>query len=165
MKNVKDIPIRNYILLGIVIIISMAIVIYFYMWYRMYEVKKMNSPIMDEYLQVLHYNELDNYLLENKEAVVYVSILGDTEIRDFEKKFKRLISKYSLNNDILYLDITDELKNSKLYDEIKNNYGIVVPYIIVFKNGNVVSKFNIRDNNYNTNLLKDYFMNEGIIDD
>lgn len=171
MKKEKNIPLKNYIILAVVLILSIILVIYFYMWYNAYEESKLNTMIMDKYLQVINYNELNNYLVENKDAVIYTSVLEDQKIRDFEKKFKNIIIKNSLNNDILYLDLTEELKDKNITKDIKETYNINnqdianTPSIMIFKDGNLYSIYNIKDNNYNINNLVDYLEEEDIIND
>ena len=171
MKKEKNIPLKNYIILAVVLIVSIILVIYFYMWYNAYEESKLNTMIMDKYLQVINYNELNNYLVENKDAVIYSSVLEDQKIRDFEKKFKNIIIKNSLNNDILYLDLTEELKDKNITKDIKETYNINnqdianTPSIMIFKDGNLYSIYNIKDNNYNINNLVDYLEEEDIIND
>ena len=171
MKKEKNIPLKNYIILAVVLILSIILVIYFYMWYNEYEESKLNTMIMDKYLQVINYNELNNYLVENKDAVIYSSVLEDQKIRHFEKKFKNIIIKNSLNNDILYLDLTEELKDKNITKDIKETYNINnqdianTPSIMIFKDGNLYSIYNIKDNNYNINNLVDYLEEEDIIND
>lgn len=171
MKKEKNIPLKNYIILAVVLILSIILVIYFYMWYNAYEESKLNTMIMDKYLQVINYNELNNYLVENKDAVIYSSVLEDQKIRDFEKKFKNIIIKNSLNNDILYLDLTEELKDKNITKDIKETYNINnqdianTPSIMIFKDGKLYSIYNIKDNNYNINNLVDYLEEEDIIND
>ena len=171
MKKEKNIPLKNYIILAVVLILSIILVIYFYMWYNAYEESKLNTMIMDKYLQVINYNELNNYLVENKDAVIYSSVLEDQKIRNFEKKFKNIIIKNSLNNDILYLDLTEELKDKNITKDIKETYNINnqdianTPSIMIFKDGKLYSIYNIKDNNYNINNLVDYLEEEDIIND
>ncbi|MGN1342501.1 MAG: DUF6568 family protein [Bacilli bacterium] len=171
MKKEKNISLKNYIILAVVLILSIILVIYFYMWYNAYEESKLNTMIMDKYLQVINYNELNNYLVENKDAVIYSSVLEDQKIRDFEKKFKNIIIKNSLNNDILYLDLTEELKNKNITKDIKETYNINgqditnTPSIMIFKDGQLYSIYNIKEKNYNINHLINYLEEEDIIDD
>ena len=171
MKKEKNIPLKNYIILAVVLILSIILVIYFCMWYNAYEESKLNTMIMDKYLQVINYNELNNYLVENKDAVIYSSVLEDQKIRHFEKKFKNIIIKNSLNNDILYLDLTEELKDKNITKDIKETYNINnqdianTPSIMIFKDGKLYSIYNIKDNNYNINNLVDYLEEEDIIND
>lgn len=161
----KKIPLKNYILLGVVLIITIILVIYLYMWNNTYEENKLNTMIMDEYLQVINYNELENYLTENKNAVIYCSKLENKNIRNFEKKFKKVITKNSLNNDILYLDLTKELKSSKTSNELKEKNIYTIPSIIIYKNGTLYSVYDIKNDNYNINKLVDFLEKEEIIND
>ena len=165
MIKERIVPIKNYFILGFIILLSIIIVIYYFVWYGLYKIEKMSTPILSEDLVGVKYNELNNYLVENGNAIFYVSVSNDSEIRDFEVKFKKFINKYSLNNSILYLDITSELLDSNTYREIKYKYGSNVPYIVTFNNGNIKSIFNIKYSNYDIDLLKEYFIYEGVIDD
>lgn len=123
MKKEKEIPLKNYILLSIVLILTIVVVIYFFLWKNTYEKSKLQTPILDDYLLVINYNELNNYLVENKDAIIYVSKLNDESIRLFENKFKNIINKNNLNNKILYLDLTEELKENNIVKEINKKYG------------------------------------------
>jgi len=61
----REVPRKNYLILTGIIIVTFILLYYFYMWYLTYEESKLNSPIMNRYLQVIKYNELDNYVLDN----------------------------------------------------------------------------------------------------
>ena len=161
MEKEKKIPFKNYILLAVILILTIIVVIYFFIWHNNNEENNLKLPIMYKYLRVINYNELDNFLVENKDSVIYISVLNSKEIRNFEKKFKVLINDYSLNSNILYLNL-NEKNNNTFKSENKN---IQVPSIIVYKNGEIISYFNIEENNYNINLLKEYLIEEGIIKD
>ena len=165
MKEEKNIPYKNYIILSIILILSIAVVIYFYMWYSEFENSKINTPILDEYLRVINYIELDNYLVENKNFVLYVSVLDD-KTRNFENKFKYIIEKYSLNNSLLYLDLTEESRNAFLYETVLNEYRLMdLPCIVIFDNGNISDVYSIDDNKYDIDLLISFFRLRGIIND
>lgn len=138
MKKEKEIPLKNYILLSIVLILTIVVVIYFFLWKNTYEKSKLQTPILDDYLLVINYNELNNYLVENKDAIIYVSKLNDESIRLFENKFKNIINKNNLNNKILYLDLTEELKENNIVKEINKKYGkemTEAPTIVIIKDG------------------------------
>ena len=162
MKKEKEIPLKNYILLTIVV------VIYFFLWKNTYEKSKLQTPILDDYLLVINYNELNNYLVENKDAIIYVSKLNDESIRLFENKFKNIINKNNLNNKILYLDLTEELKETNIVKKINKKYGkemTEVPTIVIIKDGKISSFYNIKENKYNIKLLEKYLEKEDVIND
>lgn len=168
MKKEKEIPLKNYILLSIVLILTIVVVIYFFLWKNTYEKSKLQTPILDDYLLVINYNELNNYLVENKDAIIYVSKLNDESIRLFENKFKNIINKNNLNNKILYLDLTEELKENNIVKEINKKYGkemTEVPTIVIIKDGKISSSYNIKENKYNIKLLEKYLEKEAVIND
>ena len=168
MKKEKEIPLKNYILLSIVLILTIVVVIYFFLWKNTYEKNKLQTPILDDYLLVINYNELNNYLVDNKDAIIYVSKLNDESIRLFENKFKNIINKNNLNNKILYLDLTEELKENNIVKEINKKYGkemTEVPTIVIIKDGKISSSYNIKENKYNIKLLEKYLEKEDVIND
>ena len=168
MKKEKEIPLKNYILLSIVLILTIVVVIYFFLWKNTYEKSKLQTPILDDYLLVINYNELNNYLVENKDAIIYVSKLNNENIRLFENKFKNIINKNNLNNKILYLDLTEELKENNIVKEINKKCGkemTEIPSIIIIKDGKISSSYNIKENKYNIKLLEKYLEKEDVIND
>lgn len=168
MKKEKEIPLKNYILLSIVLILTIVVVIYFFLWKNTYEKSKLQTPILDDYLLVINYNELNNYLVENKDAIIYVSKLNNENIRLFENKFKNIINKNNLNNKILYLDLTEELKENNIVKEINKKYGkemTEAPTIVIIKDRKISSSYNIKENKYNIKLLEKYLEKEDVIND
>lgn len=166
----KKIPLKNYIILAVTLIITIILVIYFYLWQKAYEDSKTNTIIMDEYIQKINYNELNNYLIENKSTVIYSSVVGSQKTSNFEKKFVKVIQDNSLKNSILYLDLTEVVKNKdtkkellEKYPELNNN--IKDPLIIVINNNKITSVYNIKNNNYNIDSLIKYLEKEDIIND
>ena len=143
-NNGREIPLKNYIILGLVVLLTLGLVYYFYLWYITYEESKLNETIMDRYLEVINYNELNDYIVENRNAMIYTSVLEDNNIRKFEIKFKNIVVKNALKDKILYMDMTDILKDKIKYTELRNSYQINnynitnVPCILVFKDAKLV---------------------------
>ena len=101
---------------------------------------------MNNYLTVINYNELDDYIIENKDAIIYVSVLGNKSINKFEEKFKNSIIDNNLKNDILYLDLTYENQDAAVNKlQIGKNY----PYLVVYTNGKITDTYCIAKTNYN----------------
>ena len=122
---------------------------------------------MDSYLQVINYNELSSYVLENETTVVYVSVVGNEEIREFENKFKNTVDQYSLKKDIVYMDITSNLEDSEISKNLRDKYDIDgdnVPYILVFDSGKLIDTYSIAKHNYSIKKIKKYLSSMGVID-
>lgn len=162
MKKEKEIPFKNYIILAVILIFTILLVVYLFNWQSIYQKNKLQEPILDKYLMVINYNELDDYLVENKEAIVYVSVLNDEKIRMFENKFKNLIIKNDLNNKVLYLNLTNESVeiNKKYLSNLSE-----VPTLIIFDEGKVVENYSIKDNNYDIKAFEKFLKKEEIIND
>ena len=157
----RDIPKKNYIYLSIIILGSILFLIYIYKWYQTYNQSKLNTSIMNNYLTIINYNELDNYIIENKDAIIYVSILGDENINRFENKFKNIIIKNNLKQSILYLDLTNEnINNATNKLQINDKF----PYLVVYTNGKITDTYNIRKNKYKTKKIEKYLNRIGVIE-
>lgn len=163
MKNdeIRLVPKKNYLILGVIIVISFLLLYYFYLWFDAYKESKINMPIMNKYMEVINYNELDNYLVENPNSIIYVSVLEDETIREFEKKLKLDYKNNKIDKKVLYLDITEELKNKRIDDKYSiNSLNITdVPCILIVVNGNVEKIFSVKANNYDVEKVRVFLNN------
>lgn len=159
--KLRPIPVKNYVYLCLVIVATFLILYYVYLWYDAYSKEKLNKGILNDYLTVINYNELDDYIIENKNAVIYVSKLGDEDINRFEKSFKNVIVDNNLKNLILYLDISDV--DDKVYDKLKIDSNL--PYIVVYTDGEITNTYSVVKYKYNTKKLEKYLNRIGIIED
>lgn len=151
-EKLREVPIKNYIILGVVTIVTCLLLYYFYMWCDVYNETKLNRPILDKYMNMINYNEIDNFIVENPDSIIYVSVLEDTEIREFEKKLKNSFKNKEILRDLLYLDLTEELKSREMNTEIKQKYVFNsinmsdVPCLLVISNGELKYIYSLRDN-------------------
>ena len=151
--KLREVPLKNYVYLFLILLGSFLLLIYINTWYETYNENKLNTSIMNEYLTVINYNELDNYIIENKNAIIYVSILGDEDINRFEKKFKNDILENNLKNSILYLDLTKENRTATTKElEIEQDF----PYLVVYTNGQITDTYNIVETNYSSKKIIKY---------
>jgi len=167
MKNdgLKKIPIKNYVILGVVVVVTLFILYYFYMWVDVYKESKINIPILDKYMTVINYNELDNYVVENPNTIVYVSVLEDEEIREFEKKLKDKYKSNQIDNEVLYMNITNDIENKDIKKDMISKYSLNdlditdVPCVLVFNEGILKSIYNVSDNAYDVDRFVIYINN------
>ena len=163
--ELRKVPVKNYVILGVVIVVTVLILYYFYLWVDVYKESKINIPIMDKYMTVINYNELDNYLVENPNTIVYVSVLEDETIRDFEKKIKNKYKKKKIDNDVLYMNVTEDIKNDDIRKNMISKYKINdldlldVPCVLVFNDGILKSIYSISDNDYDIERFIIYLNN------
>ena len=146
-EKLREVAPKNYIYLFLILLGSILLLTYVYTWYETYNENKLYTSIMNKYLTVINYNELNNYITETPNTILYVSILGDKQINRFEEQFKNSIANSNLRNNILYLDITNEEKNDAMK---KLNIDSNFPYLVVYTNGKITDTYSIGKNNYST---------------
>ncbi|MBQ2872634.1 MAG: hypothetical protein IJE89_01380 [Bacilli bacterium] len=165
MDGLRKIPKKNYIILGVVIAVTILILYYFYMWVDVYKESKINIPIMDKYMSVINYNELSDYIVENPNTIVYVSVLENEEVREFEKKFKNKYKNNLVEQDVLYMNITDEFNDKNIKKDMASKYSLNnlnitdVPSLLVFNDGILKSIYSVSDNNYDIDRFIIYLNN------
>ena len=145
----KDIPKKNYFILGIILIISCILVYYINAWYSLYQYEKRGNSPITTYMEIINYNEVENYIEENRDAIIYVSKSNNLKIRKFEEDNEKLFKKLELNYNILYMDAKDVNKDLKIKYNV-NEY----PTILFFKNKRLVNKYVLELDNINYNDIK-----------
>ena len=157
----REIPKKNYFILFIVIVLSLLIAFYFRNWYKAYEDSYLSKSIVGNYLFEINYKELDNYLVENQSAIIYVSKVGNEKIRNFEKKFINAINQNDLKNKILYLDLSNYKGDTNNKYTINDKDITSVPNISVFKNGKLDDIYVIDVDGYNIEKIISYLILKG----
>lgn len=170
-EELRAIPKKNYFILGVVLLLTVLAVYYFYMWNKAYNESKINEPVLDKYMTVINYNELEDYLIENPDTIIYTSILEDKDIRSFENRFKNYIRNDKLDHDVLYMDITSEIKSNNKKNDMMKKYSVEyanildIPNVMVFENGKLKMIYNIQDNDYDVKKTVEFInsikINEG----
>lgn len=145
----KDIPKKNYFILGIILIISCILVYYINTWYSLYQYEKRGSSPITTYMEIINYNEVENYIAENSDAIIYVSKSNNLKIRKFEEDNEKLFKKLELNYNILYMDAKDVNKDLKIKYNV-NEY----PTILFFKNKRLINKYVLELDNINYSDMK-----------
>lgn len=145
----KNIPKKNYFILGIILIISCILVYYINAWYSLYQYEKRGNSPITTYMEIINYNEVENYIEENSDAIIYISKSNNLKIRKFEEDNEKLFKKLELNYNILYMDAKDVNKDLKIKYNV-NEY----PTILFFKNKRLVNKYVLELDNINYNDIK-----------
>lgn len=157
----REIPKKNYFILFIDIVLSLMIALYFRKWYKAYEDGYLSKSIMGNYLFEINYKELDDYLVENQSAIIYVSKVGNEKIRNFEKKFINAINQNDLKNKILYLDLSNYKGDTNNKYTINDKDITLVPNISVFKNGKLDDIYVIDVDGYSMEKIISYLILKG----
>ena len=169
----KSIATKNYVIVSVVCILTIIIVSYFAYWYSVKDSYKVEEQTMSGFLlefgpdEII--NNIENYVLDNPECVIYISYGKDEITQDFEKELKNFIEQKKIKSSFVYIDL-DNIKNKKFLSEFsekffsqslksKNIKLIKQSNLFVFKNGKVsdmlyYSKQSININDIHLFLIK-----------
>lgn len=142
----KKIPTKNYVVLAVIVLITVTCVFYARSWYITTKEYYAKNSVMLDIVNEIHPEEINNYTLENPKFILYISSGQNGEIKNFEKSFKKVVSKEGLQSSILYLnsdtanteDLKKILNKAAANDKIKNKINssdLVSMY--VFENGKI----------------------------
>ncbi|MGI6324653.1 MAG: DUF6568 family protein [Bacilli bacterium] len=124
IKRSKNSEAKNYIIFALIVILSIALVMYLRVWYRTYHAHQLTIPVISGYLNEIKYEELDNYIAENPNFVLYMCTSHEDRCRNFEKQFRKIIKRYNLKDQIIYLNLNEHVDNVHNSVLLEKDYGI-----------------------------------------
>lgn len=142
----KKIPIKNYMILGIIIIITLLASMYLFSWYRQYTDNKVSEPVITNTLREVEYNNLNTVLKERDVLIMYMCTTDEDICRSFEKKFASYVKDNNLTEEIVYLNLGYSSDENGLLDKVYNNYKsddlvkkvYSYPTLLIFNQGKIV---------------------------
>ena len=142
----KEIPLQNYVILGVIIIITLLGVLYLCSWYRQYQDNKINKPVITNVLREVQFNNLDTVLTERDMLIMYMCTTDENICRSFEKKFSEYIKDNNLTEEIVYLNLGYSSDENNLLDTVYNTYKsdtlvkkiYEYPTLVIFNQGEIV---------------------------
>lgn len=142
----KEIPVQNYVVLGIIMIVTLLVVLYSCSWYKQYNDSKINEPVITSVLREVEYNNLDTVLRERDVLIMYMCTTNESICRSFEKKFSEYVKDQNLVDEIIYLNLGYSSDENDLLDTVYNKYkcdNLVkkvyeYPTLLIFNQGEIV---------------------------
>ena len=142
--ELRKIPIKNYIILGVIFIIGIAIIGYLCNWYKVYDEYQRETPVIRGTLSEITAEEINHYVLDNPTTIFYMCTSKDFSCRNYEKDLKKLIESKELQNNIIYVNLTNVDINS-FVDDFNNTYNYKkklttnYPALVIFEDGKIIS--------------------------
>ena len=136
---------NNYIKLSILLIGTILLTIIICNIYRNYDGNKSNKSYIAKHVSTISYNELPNAITElSSNSFIYLSYTGNKDIYNTEKKIRKILKQYNLEDSFIYVDCSyniDGKMQIKSLTEIFNvgkNNNITLPAIIYFKDNEAI---------------------------
>lgn len=147
-KDNKKIPFSNYLILILVVCVTVFTTFLFRNWYVSGRDYELNIPIISETLiSEINTEEVYNYIRENENAILYVGVVSNSECRNFETEFNKVIKERMLEDTITYLNISNVKSKSKFIKEFNKFYGADLkgyPSLIIFEEGEVKATLTVK---------------------
>ena len=143
------VPMKNYIkviaLCSVTVVVSLLCA---HLYLRNEEHAKTIPVIRGTVKEIKTAEELDNYVMENSNAIIYIGIANDDNCREVEKELIKLLKKKNLTEDVVYLNVSEFENIDSFYNDFNAKYGADAklsqyPAFIIFADGkilNMVSK-------------------------
>ncbi len=135
---------KNYLILAAFFLITVMLTLYFCKCYYVYHDSIKEIPVIRGTLSEISGEEIDHYILENPNCNIYMCTASDPKCRTFEESFIKLIKKKNLQEDIVYLNLSNVNQEEfiKSFNE-KYKYKIALtenyPALVVFEDAQVGS--------------------------
>ncbi|NLL44984.1 MAG: hypothetical protein GX247_04910 [Mollicutes bacterium] len=126
--NKRDIPLKNYFILGIIVIVTVILTFYLASWYKTSKGYQMQNAVITNVLSAIRVEDIDNYLIDNPNIIIYIASSKDEKIKDFEKDFKKFILKHEIIDEFVYLD-TSTITNDNDYQKIEKHFSTTLAKI------------------------------------
>ncbi len=164
----KKNTLKNYLILGAIIFVTLLLTFYLLNWYKNYRYYKIVTPVLTNTVTEVKYKELDAFLSERDITILYMCTAKENKCRNFEKKFENYIINHNLRDDIFYFNMDGHNNNSFLNDfyvQYKSDDLIKkmsdYPIIAVFKDNKMIDILSSKDDLDITisdvaDFLKDY---------
>lgn len=116
----NKVPMINYIKVLLLFIVTIVLVVVLANIYtKRNNYNRENSDVMN-FLSVVKYDDLENYLVENQNVFIYMAPSNNSNLDDFESSLKDYILSEELEKDFVYLDSSNfKFEN---YELLKQNY-------------------------------------------
>lgn len=134
--------IRNYIICVVLFIVCFGLVLYLRELYKVNEAEQKKIPVIQGYISEIYNDDLEHYITENPDGVIYMCIANDENCRVFEREFKKLLKKDEYNDNLVYLNLMD-VDQDKFLEEFNSKFIYKVklskeyPAFVLFEDGKV----------------------------
>lgn len=130
----KKVTHKNYAFLILIIVFTILITLYLS---YIYSNKSKSVSEIYKYANVITYNDMDEYISENPDCIVYVGNKYNLDYTEFEKKLINVLDEYHLKDNFVFINV-----NNKIITKINKDYKVVlkinkIPYILIFVNGKI----------------------------
>lgn len=121
-ESVRKIKSKNYLILGFIFIITLIIVLVLRQWYISYRNYQLTIPVLKDLLKEVTIQEMDHYIIDNPDTIIYIEVTEDENSRNVAKELKSVIKERNLANKIVYLSLSSVSDKEKYLNDFSDKY-------------------------------------------
>ena len=138
----RKVSLKNYIILFVIFILTVIVVFGLRNWYVSYQKYQLTVPILKGELKEVTVEALDNYLIENDDAIIYIEVSDDENSRDVAKDLLNVLKKRDLTEKVVYLNLKDVKDKDAFFNSFNSKYMVDgkidnYPALVLFREGKV----------------------------
>ena len=120
---------KRVILLVVICVVTLSVLIIALKLHENKENNLLATSDISNYLTEINYDEIENHVIEQPSAIIYVSNSSEEKSVNFEKIFIPVIKEYNLENEIIYININNTTIANPFYQN--------APELVFYKDGEV----------------------------
>lgn len=159
MENKPKNTVINYLKLTILFAVVIIFILITRKIYQNYLFYSNQNSILYNIINEAKSKDIDNYLVENPDTIVYICSSNEKVCQDFDLKLKKYLNTldHLSHNKIVYLNIIDSDNKDEFLDSFAKKHAIKTPKypsFVVFKNGKAEQYIYDKDTNKTLNSIK-----------
>lgn len=122
-------PTKNYVIYAGIVIATILLVVYLCDWYHAYQEYQVTIPVIRGTIPEINRQEVEHYLLENEDAILYLCTAEEEDCRTFEVGLKRMIKENHLEEKMTYVNLEDQKDFSAFAKEFTQKHDLKEPLV------------------------------------
>ena len=161
-KKNEKIPVSNYIKLFLLVAVTCCLALICRNIY-VSNINYNNSiPVISDVLKSeIRSSEVYNFIRENDNTIIYIGVSDDSNCRNLEEELKDVITDRGLEDEITYLNLSDNKKRETFIKEFNKFYDTKLlgyPSFIIFEDGKVKDILTVKTgNSLSISKVTDFF--------
>ena len=140
-EKLRVIPTKNYITIFTIIVLTFILSLSVFVYFNAKQKDKENIPIIRGVIPEIEVKELDSYISEHDDFLLYIGVADNSNCRKLEEDLKVFIKEKNISN-ILYLNLTNVTDKTSFYDEFNKKYSSNIklsnyPAFVIIKNNKI----------------------------
>lgn len=139
----KKIPTKNYVIYGIIVVVTLVAVFYANEWYTEYRKAELENSFISKYVTEINFDEFENYILENPNGIIYMGKTNSEISINLEKDLYKIVKDNGITEEVVFLNLTGNENN---LNNIQNKYYIEnlsynltdLPALAIFRDNKIV---------------------------